>query len=357
MKEPQKLFLTSPIALMILFLVLAGRTDSIAAQSANEMARAAASFLSSLTETQHAAATFTFTDEDRQRWNFIPPEMHPRSGITLKALDESQRELARALLMTGLSQRGFMTYSDIVTLERILNALGQERFARDPEEYYLAVFGSPDAGDYWGFRFEGHHISLHFTVVAGNITVSTPTFFGANPAVVQDGEHLGLRALGVKEDAGRALMTALSAAQQQQALINGVAPRDIVTGNTHPIDPLFPTGISAADFNAEQLGLLLELITTYSSQMADAIAELRWQKIAADGTGSITFAWAGSLEVGMPHYYRVQSPSFLIEYDNTQDNANHIHAVWRDFADDFGRDLLREHYDNSIAHQAISNGP
>jgi Protein of unknown function (DUF3500) len=346
-------------SLLFLFAIFLVRTGLLSlavsiplalAQSADEMAGAAAGFLSALTQAQHAEATFAFTDNQRQRWHFIPPEMYPRGGITLKALDESQRELARALLMTGLSQRGFMTYSDIVTLERILNALGQEQFARDPEEHYLAVFGNPEAGGTWSFRFEGHHISLHFTVVAGNITVSTPTFFGANPAVVQEGEHQGLRALGSQEDAGRALMSALSAPQQQQALISEAAPRDIVTSNTHPIDPLSPTGISAEVFNDAQLQLLLELISSYSSQMADEIAQLRWQKIAADGTESITFAWAGSLKAGMPHYYRVQSPSFLIEYDNTQNNANHIHAVWRDFADDFGRDLLREHYDDSPGH-------
>ncbi len=344
-------FLLAPLLVRAGLLSLLVGTPPAFAQSADEMARAATDFLSALTETQHAAATFAFTDdEERQRWHYIPPEQHPRGGITLKALDASQRDMARALLMTGLSQRGLMTYSDIVTLERVLNALGTERFARDPEEHYLAVFGDPEAGGTWGFRFEGHHISLNFTVVAGSITVSTPTFFGANPAVVREGEHQGLRALGAKEDAGRALMTALSAAQQQQALIDEVAPRDIVTGNTHPIDPLSPTGTSAAEFNDAQLQLLLELITTYSAQMADDIAALRWQKIAADGTGSITFAWAGSVEVGMPHYYRVQSPSFLIEYDNTQNNANHIHAVWRDFADDFGRDLLREHYADLPAH-------
>jgi hypothetical protein len=320
------------------------------AQSADEMALAATGFLAALNETQHADATFGFNDEERQRWHFIPPESYPRGGIALKALDESQRELARALLMTRLSQRGFMTYSDIVILERILNAMGQEQFARDPEEHYLAVFGNPEAGGTWSLRFEGHHISLHFTVVAGNLTVSTPTFFGANPAVVQEGEQKGLRALGSQEDAGRALMTALSAAQQQQALLSETAPRDIVTGNAHPVDPLSPPGTSAKGFDAAQLALLLDLIATYSSQMTDEIAQLRWQKIGDDGTESITFTWAGGLEVGMPHYYRVQGPSFLIEYDNTQNNANHIHSVWRDFTDDFGRDLLREHYDTSPAH-------
>jgi hypothetical protein len=323
---------------------------AVLAQNADDMAQAGKRFLAALTPTQHTTTTFAFSDEERLRWHFIPPEMHPRGGVTLKELDAAQRELASALLMTGLSQRGYMTYTDIVTLERLLNALGQDQFARDPEEYYLSVFGNPEAGGTWSWRFEGHHISLHFTVVAGSITVSTPTFFGSNPALVREGPLQGLRALGSKEDAGRALMTALSTAQRAQALISDVAPRDIVTGNTHPVDPLSPIGISAQEFDATQLQLCRELILTFTSQMSDQIAQLRWQKIAADGIQSVTFAWAGVLEVGMPHYYRVQGPSFLIEYDNTQNNANHIHAVWRDFTDDFGRDLLREHYDNSSAH-------
>jgi len=319
-------------------------------QTADDMAQAGSRFLSGLTQTQHTDATFAFTDEERLRWHFIPPEMHPRGGVTLKALNESQRELARELLMTGLSQRGYMTYTDIITLERVLNALGQGPLARDPEEYYIAIFGIPESGETWSWRFEGHHISLHFTVVAGNITVSTPTFFGANPAEVREGPHQGLRALGSEEDAGRALMTSLNAAQREQALISDTAPRDIITGNDYPIDPLSPVGISAEDLSAAQIQLLRELILTYTSQMSDDIAQLRWQKITADGIKTVTFAWAGVLEPGQPHYYRVQGPSFLIEYDNTQNNANHIHAVWRDFEGDFGRDLLREHYETSHAH-------
>ncbi len=349
MQRQTNLFWLNGTANAALLLLLLWAPAALA-QTAEEMAQAGSRLLGALTQEQQATATFAFTDEERLRWHFIPPEMHPRGGVALRELDGAQRELVRALLMTGLSQRGYMTYTDIVTLERLLNTLGQDQFARDPEEYYLAVFGEPEAGGTWSWRFEGHHISLHFTVVAGNITVSTPTFFGANPAVVRDGPLRGLRALGSKEDAGRALMTAFSTAQRELALISDVAPRDIITGNNYPVDPLTPVGISAQGFNATQLQLLRELLLTYTSQMSDPIAQLRWQKITADGIESLTFAWAGVLEVGMPHYYRVQGPSFLIEYDNTQNGANHIHAVWRDFKDDFGRDLLREHFENSHAH-------
>jgi hypothetical protein len=320
-------------------------TPHVLAQSADEMAEAAVTFLEALTEAQRDSAIFDFDDtEERHRWHFIPPEMFPRGGVTLKVLDDPQRELVSQLLMTGLSQRGYMTYTDIITLERILQAMQQGNFARDPEEYYLAVFGSPDIGGTWGWRFEGHHISLHFTVVAGEVSVSTPTFFGANPAVVRDGPNAGLRALGAKEDTGRALVMTLTAEQQEQIIISDVAPMDIITGNQYPIDPLSPVGLRADAMTEQQRQLLRDIVTAYSSQMEAGIARERWRKIDQDGFDTITFAWAGSVEVGAPHYYRVQGPSFLIEYDNTQNNANHIHSVWRDFTDDFGRDLLREHY-------------
>jgi len=313
-------------------------------QTAEEMARSAAELLAALNAEQRSNASFPYDNDERLRWHFVPTEMHPRSGVTIKALDSSQRELAHKLLMTGLSQRGYMTYSDILILEQLLQDLGQDNFSRDPEEYYLTIFGNPQTADTWSWRFEGHHISVHCTIVEGRITVSTPTFFGANPAVVRSGPSQGLRTLGVTEDAGRALALALDAVQQSKMMINDVAPRDIITGNNYPIDPLSPIGITANELSSSQQQLLRNLIQVYSAKMAESIAAQRWLKIEQDGFENISFAWAGSLEVGMPHYYRVQGPSFLIEYDNTQNDANHIHSVWRDFKEDFGRDLLREHH-------------
>jgi len=314
------------------------------AQSAEEMARSAAGFLAVLNAEQRSGASFAYDHDERLRWHFIPTEMHPRNGISMKALNSTQRELAYKLLKTGLSQRGFMTFSDIQILEQILQDLGQDNLARDPEEYYLTVFGDPATAGTWSWRFEGHHISVHCNVVEGRVTVSTPTFFGANPAVVRSGPNEGLRILGVTEDSGRALALALNAAQQTKMMISDVAPRDIVTGNNYPIDPLTPIGITASELSDSQQQLLRTLIQVYAAKMTEAIAAQRWLKIEQNGFENISFAWAGSLDVGMPHYYRVQGSSFLIEYDNTQNDANHIHSVWRDFTEDFGRDLLREHH-------------
>ena len=173
--------------------------------------------------------------------------------------------------------------------------------------------------------------------------VVAPAFAGANPAEVREGPHQGLRVLGQREDAGRALVQSLDADQLEQAMIAAEAPRDIVTGAESDIDPLSPEGIAVSALSEDQRGLLIDLVDVYLGMMSEGLASERGRRIGAAGIDEITFGWAGGLEAGQPHYYRVQGPTFLIEYDNTQNGANHIHSVWRDFDGDFGRDLLREH--------------
>jgi hypothetical protein len=186
-------------------------------------------------------------------------------------------------------------------------------------------------------------VSLHFLVVNGTMIASSPSFFGSNPAEVREGPKKGLRILAAEEDSARALFVALAPAQQKQALINVEAPGDIVTMNKVQVDPLSPTGVAASALDAKQRDLLMKVVDSYVSLMASDIAEDRMAKLRKAGLEKITFAWAGDIERGKKHYYRVQGPTFLIEYDNTQDDANHVHSIWRDFDGDFGRDLLREH--------------
>jgi hypothetical protein len=186
-------------------------------------------------------------------------------------------------------------------------------------------------------------VSLHFTVVNGTLVAGAPSFFGANPAEVRDGPQKGLRVLGPEEDAARALLESLDSAQRRAATIDGVAPNDIVTVAKVKIDPLSPVGIPASALTAGQRALLKQLVDVYAGFMADDIAADRLARIEQAGWDRVAFAWAGPLERGQKHYYRVQGPTFLIEYDNTQNDANHIHSVWRDFDGDFGEDLLREH--------------
>ncbi|HKS05901.1 MAG TPA: DUF3500 domain-containing protein [Gemmatimonadaceae bacterium] len=324
--------------------------------SAGTMANAANAFLESLTPEQRQRATFAFDSSERTHWHFVPVEAFARNGLTIKDMTAKQRELAHALLKAGLSQRGYMTATQIMELENILGAMEAARRAaaaqpsrtapieRDPLKYFFSIFGTPSARGTWGWRAEGHHVSLQFTIVNGSLVSSTPSFFGVNPAEVREpGPKQGTRILAAEEDAARALVEALDESQRKVAILDTVAPNDIVTMANVKVDPLAPVGIAFTALNASQRTLLRKLIDVYANQMATDIAADRITRIEKGGWDRVTFAWAGTLARGARHYYRVQGPSFLIEYDNTQNNANHIHSVWRDFAGDFGVDLLREH--------------
>ena len=322
-------------------------------KSAATMAKAATQFLDSLSADQKAKAVLPFGSEDRLRWHFIPNEMFPRKGLMIKDMNEAQRRLAHDLLRTGLSARGYNKVTAIIELEDILKAIETGgKMARDKEEYLFAVFGSPSAKGAWGWRVEGHHISLRFTIAdgaaRGNLSTS-PMFLGANPAEVRDGDKKGLRVLGEEEDAARALVLALSPEQQKSAIVNAVAPTDILTMNKNEITPLPDQGVTYAALRPEQQQALMRLIEVYANNMEADLAAARMARIKAAGFDKIRFAWAGETEKGKKHYYMIQGPSFLVEYDNTQNNGNHIHSVWRDFNGDFGKDLLREHL-KQVAH-------
>lgn len=319
--------------------------------AADAMSGAATALLSSLGPEARSKASFAFDDANRFDFHFIP---RARKGVPLKDLSAEQRERAHALLKTGLSMRGYATAAAIMDLENVLRAIepprtGPNAFVRDPELYYVSVFGTPSEKDPWGWRFEGHHVSVNFTVAGGRPVAWAPNFFGSNPAVVRDGPKKGTRVLRDEEDAGRALVTALTADQRTRAIINTEAPRDIVTMAEQQVSALAPTGVAMKDLTPAQKRLLESLIDVYIGRVAPELGKSRFERMEKAGMDAITFAWAGVLETGGPHYYRVQGPTFLIEYDNTQNNANHIHSVWRDFNGDFGRDILREHY-KTVAH-------
>jgi TonB family protein len=312
-------------------------------RSAAAMADAADKFLASLTPEQKAKATLDFADVNRRDWTFVPRD---RKGVPLKDLDENQRRLAIEFMKTGLGASGYQKATTIISLEPILAQLEgpSRRFPRDPELYYFSIFGTPSAKAPWGWRVEGHHISLHFTIVKGEMLSNTPLAFGANPAEVREGERKGLRALAGEEDKGRDLILALDEKQRAVAIFDQKAPSDILTLAKLKADPLNPEGVPASQMNKQQQALLEKLIDEYLARMPQDVAAERSKKMREAGIDKIHFAWAGGTNKGDPHYYRVQSPTFLIEYDNTQNNANHIHTVWRDFNGDFGEDLLREHY-------------
>jgi hypothetical protein len=331
------------LAVVLLVTLIAGAIVS-AQRASSAMTTAATRLLASLTPEQRQQIVFSLDSAERLRWNFIPDEAFPRNGLPFKAMTEEQRGLAQALLRTGLSERGYMTYTSIMQLENILKVIeAGGRFARDAQAHRVSIFGDPSPGGTWGWRVEGHHVSLHFTVVNGVVAASTPSFAGSNPAEVRDGPQKGQRVLGQLEDAGRALVTALDAGQRATATINATAPNEIVTNNTLDITPLTPPGVSVAAMTPAQRDLMMRLLDAYAGLMATDIAADRMARIKASGIDKIGFAWAGPIERGQKHYYRVQGPTFLIEFDNTQNDGNHVHSVWRDFNGDFGRDVLRDH--------------
>ena len=334
------------VAAVLLVALGAGAIVSAQRASAN-MTAAAAKFVASLTPEQRKQAVFPLAGEEWLRWNFIPNEAFPRNGLMLKGMTEEQRTLAHDLLKTGLSDRGYQTYTAIIELEKILRVVEQQggrgQFARNSEEYLFSIFGDPTAKSGWGWRLEGHHVSLRFAVQEGKIIASTPSFAGSNPAEVREGAEKGKRVLALLEDTGRDLVMALDATQRTTATLNATAPNDIVTTNQLDIKPLSPDGVKASAMTAAQRDLLMKVIDAYAGLMTPDVAADRMGKIKAAGIENIGFAWAGPLERGQRYYYRVQGPTFLIEHDNTQNNGNHVHAVWRDFKGDFGRDVLREH--------------
>ncbi len=308
------------------------------------MLQAAEAFLASLEPEQRSRVLFEFEDTERINWHFVP---RARRGLPLNEMSAAQQGLARGLLRAGLSQRGYLTASTIIELELVLREMGGNPQVRDPELYFFSIFGTPSRDAPWGFRAEGHHLSANFTLVRDTLIATAPAFFGADPAEVRRGSRQGLRALADEEDIARELVLSLDERQRAAALISGVAPRDIVTGNAGRVEPLSPIGIRVTDLGPEQRAILIRLLEVYLGRMAEPLAAHRRAALERTGFGEVAFAWAGSTGRGEAHYYRIQGPSFLVEYDNTQSGANHIHTVWRDFAGDFGRDLLREHYRNA----------
>jgi Protein of unknown function (DUF3500) len=321
---------------------------------AQRMAEAATRLLESLGSDQRACASFPFAGNERYQWAYTPG---PRNGLQLKAMTPAQRSAALRLFDAGLSARGAATAQQIIALEAILRETEriEQRLSgedRDPELYYFTVFGTPGGSAPWGWRVDGHHLALNFAVVGGELVSPTPLFFGANPAEVHHGPERGLRILAAEEDLARALLGSLEPEQKSLAIVDPVAPADILTKNYRLADPTaVPHGIAYAGLSGEQRGHLVSVVRHYIERTADEVSAHVWVRIERAGLEQLTFAWAGSEERGQAHYYAVKGPTFLIEYDNTQNNANHIHSVWRDFTHDWDADALAEHY--AHAHGAI----
>jgi hypothetical protein len=337
-------------AVLVGLLLVPAALNSAPSVTGRSMTEAANAFLAGLTPEQRSKASFKFEDDSRFEFRYTP---RVRTGLPLKEMTEPQRAKAHALLKTGLSARGYTAATTIISLENVLKAIeaprrGPNAIVRDPEMYFLSIYGTPGKSP-WGWKFEGHHVSANFTLVEDKPVVFAPSFFGSNPAIVRDGPQKGTRALREEEEAARALLGSFDQSQRPKVIFDVKAPGEMITGEGREAKTLDPAGLSYAAMTPAQRRLLEQLIDVYLGRVAPELAKTRLEALQKGGMDKITFGWAGVMEVGGPHYYRVQGPTFLIEYDNTQNDSNHIHSVWRDFNGDFGRDLLREHL-RTVAH-------
>lgn len=312
----------------------APKKDPIAERPPQPFLSAARALLVLLDADQRARITVPFDSDERRNWHYVPRE---RRGLTLGAMSAAQRKAALSLLRAGLSASGYGKAEAIRALEPILRRIENDNPGRDPDRYTVTIFGTPGEREPWGWRYEGHHISLNWTVANGRVVGDSPQFFGANPA------RGASRPLAAEEDLARALVQSLDAAQRKAAILSTAAPPEILTGAERQAAIQEDRGIAYAALRPEQQRRLLALLGVYADAMPPAIARKRLEKIRRAGLAAVKFAWMGGLEPGEGHYYRLQGPTFLVEYDNTQNSANHIHTVWRDFHGDFGADLLAEH--------------
>jgi hypothetical protein len=310
----------------------------------SKMVEAAEKFAGLLSPDQKEKAIFAFDDKERTNWHFVPlqdAQARPtRKGLRLEQMTEEQKQAARDLLRAGTSAGGFTAATTIMSLESILHDLEKEgRLVRNPQWYFFTLFGTPSRTGKWGWRVEGHHLSLNFVIDGGQVTCATPAFFGANPATVKQGPRQGTRTLPEAEDLAKDLFRALDDEQKKAAYQNKEFPE--IEGQTPAPHPGERRGLPAARMTEPQRAILWKLIRAYAGRMPAEVAEAELGQVQKDGIDAVHFAYAGGLELGKPHTYRIQGPSFVIEFLNVQDDsahnpANHIHSAWRNIKGDFG---------------------
>ncbi|MEZ6059335.1 MAG: DUF3500 domain-containing protein [Planctomycetaceae bacterium] len=316
---------------------LANRTCADDAQPGLQMAQAAQRFLESLDYSQRLRAEYAYDDPERINWHFIPRD---RKGIGMWDLEGAALESASDLVRSGLTAAGYEKTLQVRSLEEVLYLFeggdeAERRLHRHPHKYFVTIFGKPGGSDVWGWRFEGHHLSLNYSVKEGRIVSSTPEFFGANPGLIDAGPGRALRVLGERENIARSILKAAPADQQSKIWLSKEAPGDIRGGGVPQPVIDEAKGVRYADMTPEQQQLLKELLAEYLKAMPAAVVKERMAAITQAGMDDIRFGWWGGSEVNEPHHYVVQGSTFIIEYNNTQNSANHVHAIWRNLGGDF----------------------
>lgn len=306
---------------------------------------AANEFLASLDRTQHRDAVKQMDDDYRTHWRYTPAQ---RQGVSWKSMSTDQEQKATALLRSVLSDVGMKKAGVVRELEQVLGEIERNPRGRDHEQYFFTFFGTPSKSGEWAWRYEGHHISLNFSYKGSKLVASTPQFFGSNPAEVLSGPKKGLRMLPKEQDFALRFLASLSDGQRSMAVLSQRAPRDIFTRESRTAERQSEEGLKYSDMTGEQQKALKDLIRVHAEAQRPDEVDRRMREIASAKLDNIVFAWMGDADAG--HYYRIQGSTFIIEYDNIQNNANHIHAVWRDFEGDFGADLLAEHHLSAHRH-------
>jgi hypothetical protein len=320
------------------------------------MANSALQLRRSLSDEQLAKCSFDWDSREKENWHFVPDsdvnQGTGRRGLRIDTMGEASQLYTHGLLNAALSHRGYLTATSVMALEKVLADIEKNPERRDPGRYYISIFGEPAATGTWAWRCEGHHLSINVTIKEGTMMAVTPTFFGTNPAEVRQGPHTGMQVLGELERMAKAVVGSLDDQQRQLAIVSPTAIGEVVTGNQSAVDrqTLLPAkGVRGDQLTAEQRGKLVQLVEQYTGWYRPEVVERTTHAKQLRSPESWHFAWFGSTEPGRPYYFRVQSDAFVLECANVQNNANHIHAVWRDFDGDFGRDLLGEHYRESHA--------
>ena len=298
-------------------------------------------FLVTLDAGQRTKAAMPFPSDERENFHYTPQEH--RAGLPFKEMTDVQKEAAIKLLSAALSDKGKLKVTQIMTLETVLAEMEKKPEYRDAGKYAVSIFGTPGDPKGWGWRFEGHHVSLNFTLVDGKTSL-TPSFLGSNPAEVREGPQTKLRVLAAEEDLSRTLVTTLLLDGKSDVIFSEKPPGEILSAENRKATALEPVGLPTTEMTAAQSKALIELISEYTGRYRKEFAEADMAKIEKAGIDKIRFAWSGGIKPGEAYYYRIQGPTFLIEAVNSQNNAHHIHAAWRDFDGDFGRDILGEHF-------------
>lgn len=337
----QRIFLL----VIMLAVITTARTQSISA--------AAKDFIATLDASQKEVTLFPFDSEERYKFAYFP--IDDRKGIPLDKMSEDQKKLAMKMLSTCLADNTVKKINDIIELENILKVIENRKpddHFRDPGKYHVAIFGTPGDTTIWGWRFEGHHVSFHFSAKDNSLVAGTPGFLGSNPAIVQEGAQKGKEILKSEKEMAVRLLKSFSQEQMKKVMLQTDAPGDIITRIDRKAMIKDPGGITFGEMNDKQRENFLQLIRLYVMRYKKDFADKMLKDIRDAGLDKLRFAWAGHTETGIghPHYYRIVGPTIIIEYDNTQNNANHVHTVVRDLVNDYGGDQLLDHYKKGHHH-------